>query len=191
LAMTDSKSYALSLPEMTVQQYQSRLQRHGKELYKNPPVLPPSRVVVYPTTVAPALAAPRRNKDGHWTFSSHVLYPSSLIADFEPNVSPAEILQGGAFGGTYFRPIHSAVTNQSYASADVLATTVHPTWIAQVNPSWLTSDTYQAEVNKFQVKCGGSLGMWEVRNGLRRLYSGVRATSPHSVCILLVVRLDQ
>jgi hypothetical protein len=153
------KSDTVLLPE-TVQQYHSRLQKHGKELYKNPPVLPPSRVIVYPTV--PALAAPRRKKDGHWTFCPHPLYPSSLMADFMPNVSPAEVLQGGAFGGTYFRAIHSAVTNQSYTSANVLATSVHPTWIANVSADWLTSDTYNAKLNKFKVKCGGSLGMWEV-----------------------------
>jgi hypothetical protein len=152
------------LPE-TVQQYQSRLQQHGKELYKNPPVLPPTRVMVYPPPTVPALAAPRRKKDGHWTFAPHPLHTaSSLIADFMPNVSPAEVLQGGAFGGTYFRPIHSAVTNQSYPAAHVLATTVHPTWIATVPSDRLTSDTYQAKLNKFKVKCGGSLGMWEVKH---------------------------
>jgi hypothetical protein len=169
------------LPE-TVQQYQSRLQRHGKELYKNPPVLPPTRVIVHPPPTVPALAAPRRKKDGHWTFAPHPLHTaSSLIADFTPNVSPAEVLQGGAFGGTYFRPIHSAVTNQSYPAAHVLATTVHPTWIATVPSDCLTSDTYQAKLNKFKVKCGGSLGMWEVKHSCTSGNDCTLSWPPHPI----------
>ena len=36
-------------------------------------------------------------------------YPS-----FKPNLTPKQILQMGSFGGTYFRPIHSTITNKNY-----------------------------------------------------------------------------
>ena len=35
--------------------------------------------------------------------------------DFQPNLTPKQVLQTGAFGGTYFRPIHSAITGHDYA----------------------------------------------------------------------------
>ena len=34
--------------------------------------------------------------------------------EFTPNLSPREIFEQGAFGGTYWRKIHSGVTNQDY-----------------------------------------------------------------------------
>jgi hypothetical protein len=38
---------------------------------------------------------------------------------FRPNLTPAEILQAGSFGGTYFRPIFSTVTGNVSGNADV------------------------------------------------------------------------
>jgi hypothetical protein len=34
--------------------------------------------------------------------------------EFSPNMTPMEVLQAGSFGGTYFRPIKSAVTGLKY-----------------------------------------------------------------------------
>merc|ERR1711865_274053 len=53
--------------------------------------------------------------------------------EFKPNLTPFEVLRLGSFGGTYYRPIKSAVT----------------------------SSNYDKSVNRFNVKCGGSLDMWE------------------------------
>jgi hypothetical protein len=33
---------------------------------------------------------------------------------FRPNLTPAQVLKDGAFGGTYFRQISSAVTGETY-----------------------------------------------------------------------------
>ena len=33
---------------------------------------------------------------------------------FKPNLSPVDVLKMGSFGGTYFRPIYSNVTNKNY-----------------------------------------------------------------------------
>lgn len=68
------------------------------------------------------------------------------------------MLRQGAFGGTYFRPIASAVTNVRYNSQKVLKDTVEDEWIKGLTMNKLTSSTYQKHINKFGVKCGGSLG---------------------------------
>jgi hypothetical protein len=49
---------------------------------------------------------PKRGADGSLIFAD---YPN-----FNPNLTPAEVLASGSFGGTYFRPIKSSVTNATY-----------------------------------------------------------------------------
>ena len=34
--------------------------------------------------------------------------------DFKPNISPAEVIKRGAFGGTYFRDTYSSVNDKFY-----------------------------------------------------------------------------
>ena len=34
--------------------------------------------------------------------------------NFKPNISPAEVIKKGAFGGTYFRDIYSSVNDKFY-----------------------------------------------------------------------------
>jgi hypothetical protein len=97
---------------------------------------------------------PKRAKNGDLLFSDH--------SEFKPNLSPEEVLRAGSFGGTYFRPITSAVTNIKYKSSDVLASSVAPEWIEGLDKATqLTSVNYNIKVNKWGAKCGGSLGMWE------------------------------
>ena len=49
---------------------------------------------------------PKRNSNGI------VIFPDAK--EFSPNMTPKEVLQAGSFGGTYFRPIKSAVTGLKY-----------------------------------------------------------------------------
>jgi hypothetical protein len=163
-------------PPATAAAYRQRLQRQHKEVYKNPPVLPPSLVKILE---APAAAPPVRDAaTGCWTFGPAATgggkYDKSAIASFQPNTTPAEILQGGAFGGTYFRSLVSAVTNTAYVGSDVVVDSVDPSWIVGLDEAtMLTSATYRKEVNKFQQQCGGSLGMWE-SSGVRWLVAACR-----------------
>ena len=158
-SMATAAAKATGLPK-TVTEYKTRLMKHNKEMYKNPPVLPPSKVSIEETNVG----FPKRDKKtGQLKFepgddSSRY----TKLGDFRPNRTPEEVLRAGSFGGTYFRPIVSGVTNISYNPKDVLDDSVEPSWIEGLDAAtMLTSATYRQHVNKFGVKCGGSLGMWE------------------------------
>jgi len=131
--------------------YKERMVRHHKELYKDPPVLPPHPITIQEKWKDP----PKRTKNGDYVFED--------FADFTPNRSPEEILRAGSFGGTYFRSIHSAVTGLNHDGIKELMDTVDPQWIEGLNKqTHLISSSYREEVNKYgPVKCGGSLGMWE------------------------------
>ena len=148
----------------SVTNYRSRLVLHKKEMYKDPPALPPSSIVIE-STYCPL---PKRDKkSGELSFVLSTEQQKSqkmkeYIKDFKPNRTPEEIMRAGSFGGTYFRPIVSSVTNVRYIPSNVLKETVESEWIANLDKkTMLTSSTYNASVNKYKVKCGGSLGMWE------------------------------
>lgn len=145
--------------------YRSRLITQKKEMYKDPPVLPPQPIIIESTFCC----LPKRNSsNSELSFvlsTAQMNIPSKLlqyIKDFKPNRSPEEVLRAGSFGGTYFRPIISSVTNVRYNSMEVLKETVESDWISNLDrKTTLTSSTYNNYVNKYKVKCGGSLGMWE------------------------------
>ena len=142
----------------TVAEYRNRLVAQKKDIYKDPPVLPPIPVTIYSKN----FPLPQRNKDtGILTFTADEPDVKKILKDFKPNSTPEEILRAGSFGGTYFRPITSAVTNVAYKAQDVLVDTLPKEWIKGLSMDMLTSKTYRPQINKFGVKCGGSLGMWE------------------------------
>jgi len=154
LKILNEKGRPTSVPSL-----HARLKKQKKEIYKDPPVLPPPKIVIF-TTDAPK--ADRCKNSGELIFSADDKNDCEVLKAFRPNLSPAQILQGGAFGGTYYRSITSAVTNESYPASQVLATSLEPEWIKNLNPKLhLTSQTYRPAVNKYKAKCGGSLGMWE------------------------------
>ena len=70
----------------------------------------------------------------------------------------------GAFGGTYFRPIYSSITNKNYKSKDVIKE--YPkSWFRGLNiDTMIISPKYDNNINKYKVKCGSSLETWE-KNG--------------------------
>ena len=76
--------------------------------------------------------------------------------DFSPNKTPIEIINEGAFGGTYFRDIYSNVTGKWYKKS----------WkefnqLKNIDQKYYCSDYYDVSVNKYGVKCGTSLRFWE------------------------------
>ena len=79
--------------------------------------------------------------------------------DFKPNLTPKEVMQSGSFGGTYFRPISSSITGEKYK--DVWKEFPED-WFEGLNiKTQVASPNYDNKKNKYQVKCGGSLQMWE------------------------------
>jgi len=80
--------------------------------------------------------------------------------DFKPNLTPKEVLHLGSFGGTYFRPIYSSVTQQKYK--DEAWKELPPSWLEGLNiRSQVASSVYDNSRNKYKVKCGASLEEWE------------------------------
>ena len=99
----------------------------------------------------PSAPLPSRSDDGVFHFTSHPV--------FRPNKSPAEILREGCFGGSYFRPLRSArlgiVVSDDWRELPA-------EWISGLNvEKYLTSSTYNADVNKFGAACGQSIEEWE------------------------------
>lgn len=86
--------------------------------------------------------------------------------EFRPNLSPQEVLQMGSFGGTYFRPIKSSVTNIGYG--EEVWKELPSEWLKGLNvKTQIASSTYRERNNRYGVKCGGSLEMWEESGWMR------------------------
>ena len=80
---------------------------------------------------------------------------------FKPNKSPKQVFKLGAFGGTYFRPIYSSVTDKKYTPSEVMKG-LPKQWFQGLDmKKMVTSSTYDKKVNKYKVKCGSTLEAWE------------------------------
>lgn len=78
---------------------------------------------------------------------------------FTPNKSPAEVLQEGCFGGSYFRPLRSRklgiVVEDDWRE-------LPSEWLEGLDPAvYLTGPDYDPSVNKYGVSCGQSIEEWE------------------------------
>ena len=94
---------------------------------------------------------PKRNPKGELVFPD--------FPNFRPNLTPREVLQMGSFGGTYFRPITSSVTGESYK--DVWKE-LPKDWLEGLDiKTQIASPTYAKSLNKYKETCGGDLEMWE------------------------------
>ena len=113
------------------------------------------------TTWEAVAPEPTRDADGVFYFASH--------PTFRPNKSPAEILHEGAFGGGYFRPIWS-MRLRTEVRDDYLDTVPEVWWQGLNIARFLTSEEYDAEVNKFGVACGQSIEEWEKSGWIRHEY---------------------
>jgi hypothetical protein len=103
---------------------------------------------------------PTRDTDGVFVFPDQ--------PTFQPNKSPEEIIREGCFGGSYFRPIYSKT----------LGITVSDDW-KELPAEWvqglstekfLTSPTYDPEINKYGVACGQSIEEWEAAGWINHRY---------------------
>ena len=87
---------------------------------------------------------PTRSKTGEFIFND--------APDFKPNLSPAEVLQAGSFGGGYFRDITSSVTKTTYKDA---WTELPEDWLEGLDiKTQVASQTYRTSINRYGVNCG-------------------------------------
>jgi hypothetical protein len=93
--------------------------------------------------------APQRDGRGSLHFGDH--------PDFQPNLTPAEVLRAGSFGGGYFRPIFSSVTGTQYSR---VSEELPEDWINGLDiETHIASETNRARsVNKYRVDCGARQG---------------------------------
>ena len=78
---------------------------------------------------------------------------------FTPNKSPEEMLREGCFGGSYWRPLRSRRLGISVADD---YKELPSSWYSGLDvSSFLTSPTYDIEINKYKVASGQSIEEWE------------------------------
>jgi hypothetical protein len=101
----------------------------------------------------------RKNKHGEIHFPD--------FPDFKPNLTPREIFKLGSFGGTYWRPIYSSVTNKNHRNKHLK----YPSsWWTGINDDMMTLDwsNYDKYINKYCVKVGSTLEDWEEKDWIAK-----------------------
>ena len=102
----------------------------------------------------------RHKRNGYLMFKDH--------PEFKPNLTPAEVMALGSFGGGYFRPIHSSNTGENYGN-EVLEEFPKEWFESLKIKKLITSSTYDKSVNKYGVECGQSLIEWETNGWITHL----------------------
>lgn len=102
-----------------------------------------------------------RNKNKEYVFKD---YP-----EFRPNLSPREMFLLGSFGGTYWRPIYSSITNKNYKN---LHKKYPKSWWKDIPKEHLTKewDDYDKKINKYGVKVGTTLEYWEEKDWITKYH---------------------
>lgn len=104
---------------------------------------------------------PKRNRKGELLFED---YP-----EFRPNLTPRQIFQMGSFGGTYWRPIYSSVTNKNHKNSHLK----YPQyWWSGIPDNHLTTEweNYDKNINKYKVKVGTTLEFWEEKDWITKYH---------------------
>ena len=112
------------------------------------------------TAWEPTASPPIRDQESSFHFKDQ---PS-----FTPNKSPEEMIREGCFGGSYFRPLYSrrlgTTISDDYAE-------LPSAWYAGLDVSrFLTSPTYDTEINKYKVSSGQSIEEWEAAGWINHTY---------------------
>ncbi|PWN47882.1 hypothetical protein IE53DRAFT_225787 [Violaceomyces palustris] len=86
---------------------------------------------------------------------------------FTPNLTPFEMFEGGAFGGTAFRQYFSSVLRRPL-DPDAELSELPAEWLENLDvDNKLRRETYDTSVNRFGVKAGQSLEEWEKAGWVR------------------------
>lgn len=87
---------------------------------------------------------------------------------FTPNKSPEEMLREGCFGGSYFRPLYSRRLGITISN-DYLE--LPSSWFSGLEvEQFLTSPSYDAEINKYKVSSGQTIEEWEANGWINHTY---------------------
>lgn len=112
------------------------------------------------TSWEPTGPEPTRDEDKKLHFADH--------ETFTPNKTPEEMLREGAFGGSYYRPLY---TRKLAITVDDDWKEIPEAWLEGLDVArYLTSSTYDADVNKFKVSCGQSIEEWEAAGWIAHEY---------------------
>lgn len=143
-AVNTGRSTHKTIPIFTKETYQLK---HKIALYRTPPIAPSINIKIYKYTND----IPQKNKYGELIFNDYL--------DFTPNLTPKEIIQAGSFGGTYFRSILSGITGIVYNN---VWKEFPSDWFDGLDiETQITSIIVRSSINKYNVKMGGNLDMWE------------------------------
>ena len=82
--------------------------------------------------------------------------------DFTPTFTPDEMFLLGVFGGAYFRPIHSGVTDQDYENQHE-----EFEFLEDIPDEQLSRKTFDYSLNFYKVKAGSSLLDWESKGWIK------------------------
>ena len=85
--------------------------------------------------------------------------------DFTPNLTPRQIFQLGSFGGTYWRPIYSNVTQKKHKN---IHKKYPKSWWKNIDENYLSSSECDISKNKYKVRVGTSLEFWENNNWIKK-----------------------
>jgi len=100
-------------------------------------------------------------KNGSYFFPDH--------PEFTPNISPRQVIKKGSFGGTYWRPIFSDVTDKNYKNIHLQ----YPqTWWKGIPSDHLTRpwEFYDKSINKYNVEVGTTLEFWEDKGWITKYH---------------------
>lgn len=112
------------------------------------------------TAWEPTASPPIRDQESTFYFKDQ---PS-----FTPNKSPEEMIREGCFGGSYFRPLYSRRLGTTISDD---YTELPSAWYAGLDVSrFLTSPTYDTEINKYKVSSGQSIEEWEAAGWINHTY---------------------
>lgn len=85
--------------------------------------------------------------------------------EFRPNLTPRQIFKMGSFGGTYWRPIDSAVTGKHHANRHLKYDFLQDIPDRLMTKPW---EEYDVNINKYGVKVGQTLEAWEKAGWIKK-----------------------
>lgn len=92
---------------------------------------------------------------------------SEQYPEFKPTLTPREIFLLGSFGGTYWRNIHSSITNKDY---DGYKEYQKFPFLRDIPKSIMIKPwtDYDVNINKYKVRVGSTLEEWEKNNWITK-----------------------